>query len=283
MPARTLADALVALARGQRDEAAARVAAVAAEHPESRLAQALNDHLGAAGLDSVYEATAAFTEFIEGGSNVACYRRVIEMIGSIHAEQRPGTVADIGCGDGRVTASVLGDATSTVDLIEPSAALLGEAAGRLASGSVEARPHQLGVGEFLATHPDTRWDLVQSTYALHTLPPPERADVLAALAGRCDRLIIAEFDVPDFDDRSLEHAIHAATTYERGLAEYPGSDLVALGFLMPVLVGQFDPDQPRHTFEQPVARWVCRPQDQPASERSTAIAPVCDYWWAPAR
>ena len=71
-----------------------------------------------------------------------------------------------------------------------------------------------------------------------------------------DPEIVAEFDVPAFADRSLEHALHAATTYERGLAEYPGSDLVALGFLMPVLVGQFDPDQPRHTFEQPIAGWV---------------------------
>ena len=280
MPARDLADALVALARGNRDSAADQVAAVATENPSSRLARALDAHLSGSDVDSVYESTAAFTDFIEGGSNVSCYERVIELIGAIHAEVRPETVADIGCGDGRVTAAVLTGATSVVDLIEPSPALLAEATDRLRTGSVETRSHRSGVTEFLAARPEVTWDLVQSTYALHTLPPPERVDVLAILAGRCRRVIIAEFDVPSFEDRSVEHAMYAATVYERGLAEYPDGDLVAQGFLMPVLVGQFDPDQPRHTFEQPIDSWVA--DLLAAGFKVEATTPICDYWWAPA-
>ena len=89
MPAPELADALVRIARGNRDEAAAQVAAVTAEHPGSRLARALHIHLSGSDVDSVYESTAAFTEFIDGGSNVGCYERVIEMIAAIHERHRP--------------------------------------------------------------------------------------------------------------------------------------------------------------------------------------------------
>ena len=49
---------------------------------------------------------------------------------------------------------------------------------------------------------------------------------------------------------------------------------------MPVLVGQFDPDRPRHTFEQPIAAWVT--ELEAAGFESVQTVPIHDYWWAPA-
>ncbi|MCP3989290.1 MAG: hypothetical protein GY724_09465 [Actinomycetia bacterium] len=52
------------------------------------------------------------------------------------------------------------------------------------------------------------------------------------------------------------------------------------GFLLPVLVGQFDPTQPRHTFEQPVDTWCQQLSDAGWSQITSR--PVASYWWATA-
>ena len=52
--------------------------------------------------------------------------------------------------------------------------------------------------------------------------------------------------------RTNESIEFLAETYERGLAEYDTDrDLVAQGFLMPVLTGQLMPGAVRSTWEQP--------------------------------
>jgi hypothetical protein len=47
-----------------------------------------------------------------------------------------------------------------------------------------------------------------------------------------------------------------------------------------VLAGQFDPDRPRHTWEQPVEAWA----GELVAAGFTGVRHqlIADYWWAPA-
>ena len=188
---------------------------------------------------------------------------------------------DVGSGDGRITAAVLSPATERVDLVEPSAVLLATAVESFADVDVDVGAHALGVGEFLrGPAREASWDLTMSTFALHALEPRERSNVLAELATRSGRLVIVEFDVPRYEDRSAEHAAYVTDRYAKGLLEYADEPEVISGFLMPVLVGQFDPNQARHTYEQPIQDWVG--QLQGSGWTVNGLTSVTDYWWAPA-
>lgn len=55
---------------------------------------------------------------------------------------------------------------------------------------------------------------------------------------------------------SPSNAAYAAERYSQGVSEDSDWPNVPSGFLMPVLVGQFDPERPRHTFEQPTRAWI---------------------------
>ncbi len=239
------------------------------------LGPALVRYLAQRGAGDVYVDPAGFTAFIDGGANVGLYDRVFDVLAAIHAEAAPATVLDIGCGDGRVTAAVTRP-ESAVTLLEPSTEMLATAASRIPG----AEAHNATLGALLAAHPSHRWCLAQSTFALHAIEPDARARQLSELATRCDRLLVVEFDVPAFGDHSPEHLAYLADRYEAGLAEYPGDDLVAMGFLMPVLVGQLDPTQPRHTWEQPADAWVA--DLHAVGYARVESRPITDYWWAPA-
>jgi hypothetical protein len=122
--------------------------------------------------------------------------------------------------------------------------------------------------------------VAQSTFALHAVPPGDRRQVLADLAARTTHLLVVEFDVPAFADRSPDHARYAAERYVEGVAEYAGDDLVVDRFLVPVLVGQFAPGRPRHTWEQPVDAWAADLAAAGFTDvRHSRLHP---YWWAPA-
>ncbi len=173
------------------------------------------------------------------------------------------------------------DSVERVELIEPSEALLAIALEAFAGSGKAVRGYAESAEVFLAQlGPVPRWDVVQSTFAMHTMPSGERASILAAIAQRTGRLMIAEFDVPEFGDRTVEHATYAALRYELGLREYAGDELVTHGFLLPVLVGQFDPAHVRHTFEQSAGRWV--DQLTAAGFTTVEVAPLVPYWWADA-
>ncbi len=203
------------------------------------------------------------------------------MLGAFHQGLRPATVLDVGCGDGRVTAGVLGPWTRSVDLVEPSRELLDRARTAVAWGRADARPHALGVTPFLdGLGPATEWDLVQSTFALHAVPPDERRAALGGLARRSRAIALAEFDVPALEERSDAHLAHLAERYALGVAEYPDHPEVVAGFLMPVLVGQVEPGRPRLTWEAPAAWWAEALRD--AGFAGVAVEPLVDYWWAPA-
>jgi predicted TPR repeat methyltransferase len=283
-----IAAVLLAIAEGDEAGAAARAGAVASaavpRSPEQRLADGLRRHL-AAGQGGVYDEPAAFEQFIDGGGNVELYRRAHAVLAERHARLRPHAVLDIGCGDGRLTQAALRPGLDRIDLVEPSAELLATAEARLTGDAVVVpRP---GTAQQLLGGAE-RWDVTQSTFALHAVPPDERAPVLAGLAGRTSHLLLIEFDLPDLADRSADHARYAAERYVEGVAEYADAkghddadgDLVVDGFLVPVLAGQFAPDRPRHTWEQPIDAWAADLGAAGFTEVRHAL--LHDYWWAPA-
>jgi hypothetical protein len=88
-----------------------------------------------------------------------------------------------------------------------------------------------------------------------------------------------DFDVPDFADRGAEHVRYAVERYRRGVAEYAQHPLAVEGFLMPVLIAQFEPGAPRATFEQSAAAWSVEFE---SAGYTVTTRTVHDYWWAPA-
>ena len=270
-------DALKALADG--DVAGAREAVRGGGTP---LAAALAEHLAATRDGSVYDRPAAFEAFIDGGGNVGLYRAVTEALGRLYADARPSSLLDIGCGDGRALrpVSASGHAPTSVTLVEPSTALLAQAVRALDGYDVDARHTR--VEPFAATLPaDAVFDVAQSTFALHTVPHDVRDRVLADLVGHVGVLAVVEFDVPDLPHASPEHLRFLAEAYERGLTEYEADrDLVAQGFLMPVLTGQLVPGATRATWEQPAARWA--EQVERAGFADVRVTRLHDYWWSPA-
>jgi hypothetical protein len=255
--------------------------AAAGDHPVVR--DALDRFVAERG--DVYADPAAFERFVDGGGNVALYRDVDSALRDLYGCVRPRRFVDVGCGDGRLTTTVLGTGVEHVDLVEPSAELLHKAVARLEDLGSGPGPtvaaHQVTAEQLVAEPGDAGpWDVAQSTFALHAVEPDARRRVLAALAGRVGHLVVVEFDIPAFEDRSPEHAAYAVERYAAGIAEYDGDELVVQGFLMPVLFGQFDPGQPRHTWEQPVAAWAA--DLRATGFRTVHHHQVHDYWWAPA-
>lgn len=268
-----LADALAAYRSGDRGQAAE-----LARRAGSPLAAELRIHLAGDSSAPVYDQPEAFTAFIRGGGNVELYRRLSEELAARYDSAKPESLLDLGCGDGLAVVPALEQATHEpvrIDLVEPSAALLDGVRERVPSASC----WQATAQEFLARD-DLGWDFTQSTFALQSIEPEQRAEVLRALQPRTGTLVIAEFDVPEFTEGSVEHLRSLVTRYERGVAEYGvDASLVAQGFLLPVLLGIVSGEQ-RTNWEQPAAAWAG--QLKTAGFTEVDVEPLADYWWSPA-
>lgn len=239
---------------------------------------ALGTYLAGDGDGHVYDRPAAFTAFIRGGGNLGLYGAVSSALAAQYERHEVGSLLDIGCGDGQALVNALKGRTPAVTLVEPSRALLDAAVAALDGVPVTA--HNTDAGSFAGTVTD-RFDLVESTFALHALPHDERSTVLTALRGHVSRLVLAEFDVPDHPVGGDEHLAFLADTYEQGLAEYDSDrELVAQGFLMPVLTGQLAPGARRSTWEQPATAWAAQLTD--CGYHEVMIEPLYDYWSSPA-
>lgn len=275
-----VAAVLTALAAGDWERAAETAAGIAVVEQATPLARALDEFLRSQREPGVYAEPTAFESFVDHGTNPELYRRAIELVRAVHATTRPAAVLDLGCGDGRVVSAVLDHATTRVDLVEPSRPLLADAVTAVARPGLDVVAHGLGAMEFTArVDPSRRWNLAEATFALSAIEPAERPALFGWLASRVDRLLVIEFDVPALADGSPEQVARLAEHYEAGVAEYREHPEAVSGFLMPVLVGQLDPGQPRYTFEQPIDAW----RDQlHAAGFTTTTTPVFDYWWAPA-
>ncbi|WP_433273907.1 class I SAM-dependent methyltransferase [Actinosynnema sp. CS-041913] len=268
----TITSALAALTAG--DRVRARDLASTGDSP---LARALTAYLASDADGTVYDQPAAFKAFIGGGGNIGLYEAVSAALADLYDRARPVSLLDIGCGDGRALLPALtGHRPSRLTLVEPSEALLEVAVRGVPEGiGLDARntrvePFAASCGEF---------DLAESTFALHALPHEVRDEVLAALAPKVGVLAVVEFDVPELSPEDRLRFL--AETYERGLAEYEDDrDLVAQGFLMPVLTGQLLPGAVRSTWEQPAAKWA--EQVTRAGFTEVRVTHLYDYWSSPA-
>ncbi len=268
--------ALRALAAGDAGHARAELAA---RVTRPLLNAALATYLAESADGRVYDQPAAFTAFIRGGGNIRLYRAVSAALAERYRRFDVTSLVDIGCGDGRALVPALAAAgrSPAVTLVEPSVALL-DAARAALGGPVTAHP--VDAATFTAgLH--SRFDLAQSTFALHALPHEERSPVLAALRAHVSVLVLAEFDVAARSPGGTAHLTFLADAYEQGLAEYDADrDLVAQGFLMPVLAGQLVPGARRSTWEQPATAWA--EQVAACGYHDIAVEPLCDYWSSPA-
>lgn len=271
----SVAEALLRLADGDTDGAVQRC-----RRTPSKLAAHLADHLTKPAGAGVYVDPDAFERFISGGSNVDLYAATIDAVANVNTRRRPESLLDIGCGDGRITAATVPASCTRLQLVEPSGSMLETAVERVGSSVRELHTSSSTLQDFLIEQPDGSWDAAQSTFALHNLSPDARRDTLPKLASRVGSLSVVEFDVPEFVDRARDHATYASDAYERGIAEYDDDPMVIDGFLMPVLIGQFAPDQPRHTYEQSATAWA--DELVAAGFDSVSTTRVAGYWWADA-
>ncbi len=265
--------ALRALTNG---DVAGAQAALEGEVTRPLLNAALRTYLAGDDDKHVYDQPAAFTAFIDGGGNVGLYEAVSSALAAQYDRHGVASLVDIGCGNGMAVAPAVAGRDIAVTLVEPSQALLAEAVTRLAG----ATAHNTDAASFVSGLTG-RFDLAESTFALHTLPHEDRSAMLSALRGHVSRLALVEFDVPGHPVGSDAHLAFLADSYEQGLAEYDADrDLVAQGFLMPVLTGQLTPGAIRNTWEQPATAWAA--QITGCGYHEVTIEPLYDYWSSPA-
>ncbi|HWO24401.1 MAG TPA: class I SAM-dependent methyltransferase [Kofleriaceae bacterium] len=284
-----LTEMLVAFAAGDLPAAlvAARRGAARTADPVARAAETYLGGVIARGARPVYEQAEAFGAFIRGGGNQRLYRATSEALRAIYRELPPGArVLDVGVGDGLALVpaieGVIAELRAELTVLEPAEELLSRTTRALDGLGVRYEAFPGTIEELIRTHGERRFELIEATFSLHGLQPDGRRDVLAWMRGAAGRLVIAEFDVPRFGGAlDPAHIAYVIDRYRRGLAEYADDgDLVAQGFLMPVMFGYFTTGRARVTYEQPMAAWI---EDLRAAGFTEIGARVIDpYWWAPA-
>lgn len=277
-------DALAAYGRGDNHAAAQCAQDALDQSPDSLVFVEAVKYLNRVqqeGKSNVYVLAEAFGAFIRGGGNVPLYENTSAALQRVYQQYASLSLLDIGAGDGLALLPALTSNVRHLDVLEPSLAMLNKASDALNQRNIEHRAINATIQQFMAASPG-HYDVVQSTYAMQSLRPEERPQVLAWLKRHAGRLLIVEFDAPDFADmRDPKRVQYFIDHYERGLAEYPeDGGLVAQGFLMPVFFGGFDPSEARVNWEMPIAEWVRLLQEAGFTDTRTEL--IYDYWWAPA-
>ncbi|MDY0094199.1 MAG: class I SAM-dependent methyltransferase [Candidatus Vecturithrix sp.] len=232
------------------------------------------------GKPSVYATGEGFLAFIRGGGNIPLYESVSAALQSVYQEDDNLRVLDIGVGDGRALLPALTPNIARLDLLEPSAPMLASLCRQLDRQNIAYQAICRPVQQFILTQTGT-WDLVQATFSLQSLPPEERLAIFTWVHKHGSRLIMVEFDLPEFTEvYAPDRVEYILNRYEKGLAEYPDDEIVAQGFLLPVMFGYFDRSQARTNYEQPLHTWVeeCRA----AGFLTIRTRRLYEYWWAPA-
>jgi hypothetical protein len=279
--------ALLAFADERYAEATVFAESAARTSPEELLPRAAAAYLARVareGKRNVYVSAEGFAAFIRGGGNVPLYRETSAALASSYPSG-PFELLDIGVGDGMALLPALTPAVRQVALVEPAAPLLERTTGKLAARGVGFEAFSGSLQEFTA-EPRMQarsWKVAQSTYCLHSLPPPTRTELLRWLRSHCEVLLIAEFDAPCMDEPLRPELVrHVLTRYRVGLAEYAGPDFetVAQGFLMPVMFGYVDRGATRTTFEHPIPEWEQMLREAGFARVERRL--LYPYWWAPA-
>jgi hypothetical protein len=233
------------------------------------------------GKQAVYASGDGFAAFIRAGGNVPLYDATSTALQQIYQQYATLTVLDVGVGDGRALLPALTDNIQRLDILEPSGKLLEHASMLLKQRGVPHRASAKTLQEF-AQEPADAWDIVQATYSLQSISPAERAGLLRWTREHTKRLLIVEFDTPQFSDQyAPDHVRYVVERYRQGLAEYDRErDLVALEFLMPVMFGYFDQTAARTTYEHSLDDWML--QVRAAGFANIEYRQLYPYWWAPA-
>ncbi|MBF0547672.1 MAG: class I SAM-dependent methyltransferase [Candidatus Riflebacteria bacterium] len=234
------------------------------------------------GKKNVYISPTGFAEFIRGGGNVPLYQAVAKMLRNIYQQYSNLSVLDIGVGDGLALLPALTKNIRHVDVVEPSKALLDNVRKEFSRLNISHEAFESTLQEFVKSSPKRSWDLIQSTFCLQSIPPNERGDLFKWLAETGSRLIIIEFDVPEFPEQcSPDQVKYVTERYNQGLTEYlENRELVAKEFLMPVMFGYFDQDCARTNFEHSVQEWILQLRN--SGYQTIECFEVYPYWWAPA-
>lgn len=234
------------------------------------------------GKQRVYVTPDGFSAFIRGGGNLGLYKSLSAALKQAYQAYPTLTLLDIGAGDGFALLPAMTENIRHIDVLEPSKPMMQNLHSELLRRCISHENFETTLQEFTKIPPKRHWDVMQATFSLQSIPPEEREGVFQWLAKNGSRLLIAEFDAPEFSDQcSPERAQYVAKHYERGLAEYlDDRDLVAQGFLMPVMFGYFDSTGARTNFEHPIQEWVG--QLRAAGYTTIECGKLFPYWWAPA-
>jgi len=236
------------------------------------------------GKPAVYGLPEAFGAFIRGGGNVHLYENTSAALRRVYEQYRSLALLDVGVGSGLALVPALTPNVGRLDILEPSAAMLAQASAALHARGIAHRAINMTAQQFIQSGAG-HYDVAQATYALQALPPADRGHVLAGLRALADRLLIAEFDVPEWASSHTglatpERVRYFVERYARGLAEYADDDdgLVVQGFLMPIFFGAFDPTEARLNWEMPIAEWARLLREAGFDRVRSEL--IHDYWWA---
>jgi len=246
----------------------------AARHYLSRVA--------AEGKSGVYVDGEAFAAFIRAGGNVGLYEAVNAALRRVYQEYETLTLLDVGVGDGLALLPALTRNIERVTLVEPSEAMLRRTTAALSEWNVPYEADALPIQEFMRLSGSKHWDVIQATWSLQSLPPIERPAVLRWMREHGDRVLVAEFDVPSFEEQLMPARVeYVVERYREGLAEYAeDGGFVAQGFLMPVMFGYFDRSAARTNYEGPIQDWDAALREAGFTEVS--LEALFPYWWAEA-
>jgi ubiquinone/menaquinone biosynthesis C-methylase UbiE len=238
------------------------------------------------GGQSIYSEGDAFSAFISGGGNLPLYDNARAMLTERLQAVRPGSLLDIGPGEGSLIVPVAAalEREMVLTFCEPAVALLDRALDFAWDCGLRPDAYPYPIQELLK-YVDSTWEVAVATWSLQNVPPRERAELFRRLSKRVRRLYIAEFDDGSgtFDDPLDPGRIRAIhDRYLKGLQEYPGQDgrRVRLGFMLPVLYGYFGRDGQRSTYEQPVEYWERELREGGFDVVERAL--IYPYWWADA-
>lgn len=230
----------------------------------------------------VYATPEAFTAFASGGGNIGLYRATHRALRDEYVAHHPYRLLDIGTGEGHGLLPALTSEVGHVDFVEPSVPRGDIVAGELSRRGVSHRAYPMTAQELTRLADVGPWDLTQETFAMLALSRQDRLRLFRWLRPRTKRLMIVEFDVPEpGTGLSAAWFRYVIERYERGLREYDDDrDLVAQGFLIPVLLGVLGDASHQQHHEQPIARWLA--DLTAAGFQPDPPTRLYDYWWGPA-
>ncbi len=228
------------------------------------------------GKNNVYVDSEAFAIFVRGGGNVSLYVNLNNALRKVYEEHEAMDLLDIGVGDGLALLPALTDSVQHIDLVEPSLPLLRRTCAELDRSFTVFNTTIQHFSQKAHAH----WQVAQATFSLQNMAPDDRVPVYEWLREHCDCVLIAEFDVPLFETLLHPSRVrYIVDRYEQGLAEYKG-DVVAQGFLLPVLFAYFNRSAANSIWESPIDEWVAALDAAGFDHVKKTM--IFDYWWADA-